>query len=191
MKKEKDERPQITRVYLFDDREPDEGGKYVTLLREMMQLFFKNSEIGDSYEISDKLSVTLFSFLKDTGAAYFISSENEKEQKNDWNDNLESLFQTNTKENTITLLLCDYKWEKENAESLRDTLIEKALARENLLLAMYSSVQSDACQRYVDDLLARADRKCKIITKSISMRKHYKDKVKSIEEAILDDWYAE
>mgnify|MGYP006939888181 CR=1 FL=1 len=173
----------IKKVMLFDDKPFDNEKDYMKGIREVMLRSFGKIEYLRDWIISDDVIVELYSINQNGGR--YISSDSFEEEALEWFNDLNKLFFSNE---VGYLILCDYAWEEPEYKEARDKIYEAVCMKENVIYVCYSTIFPESAQQWLD-MKVEQEHACVIVDTALTIpRMKVYPKLRSLEEAMLDEW---
>lgn len=172
---------EIKKIILFDDKGVNRGNEYVQGIKMIMERSLCKAKTLSGFSVAGNLMVEFY-FLdekKTKGIVCGLIGEEEK----DWYDHLVDIFDN---DEDGYLVLCDYGWGKGKFEGLNKEIYKQIKKKKNVVFVCYTSVDEHA-RDWLETIMAD-EHECKIMDILLTMPKNVSGKIRSVEEAILDEW---
>lgn len=170
----------IEKVLLFDDNEIKDEKDYVSQISRIMERSFSKAKTLSNFALKKNFSVESYFLNEDYTGGLMCTLERTEEY--DWYEHLDDIFE----DGKGYLVLCDFGWHKGEFAHVRDEIYRHVKNKKEVVFVCYTATIPDAetwLERILDD-----KHECKIMDILLTVPKKLDGRIRSIEEAIIDEW---
>lgn len=172
---------EIRKIIVFDDKGVSQGKNYVAGIKKVMQRSLPKAKTLSGFSIADELTVEFYYLNEEREKGFSCTLTEEKEM--DWYNHLAEIFDD---EEAGYLVLCDFGWSKGGFEDANKKIYEHIKQKKNVVFVCYTSVYEHA-RNWLEEIMGE-EHACKTVDILLTMPKDINGKIRSLEEAVLDEW---